>query len=95
MRIQGNTMFKLVGSLALCGFLLGTSDGAGAATKKEVGKPATGSVTAFGMTAPPPDNPAYCESSCCWASGEHVVCSESGCYAESGDESAEYICDQT
>ena len=37
---------------------------------------------------------AYCESGCCWASGQHVVCSESGCYAEGGGETAEYICPQ-
>ena len=100
-------MFKLMASLAVCGFLLGVSS-AGAATNdqgpnKEVGrahrthsKPAAGrshdDLQSFLRSLSKASVP-YCESDCCWAAGcDEVECTASSCYAACGDDWAYYEC---
>lgn len=96
MSIKRNAMFKLVFALGLCAFLFGVS-GADAAKKNKSPKPDAGALTELesAIFSEGGSTEAYCESSCCWASGSHVICSESGCYAENedGSETAEYICE--
>jgi hypothetical protein len=99
MSIKSNAMFKLVFSLALCAFLFAASAADAANDKKaKRSRPDAGSLADLELRIfSGPTTEAYCESGCCWASGSHVTCSESGCYAENedGSESAEYICRET
>jgi len=87
--MQVKSMLRVAFVLGLCGILFGIT-GANAASKPA--HPTRAHVGSLSDLRMSPVGSAYCESGCCWASGEHVVCSESGCYAEGGGESAEYIC---
>jgi hypothetical protein len=104
-----SSTFKLVAFLLVCCFMLSAIAASAAPgerarlrvpkSKLGVGPLSTAKAPAAPFMKTIPTGPtgsfteAYCESGCCWASGEFVVCSESGCYAEGGGETAIYICE--
>lgn len=106
-----NSMFKLVAFMVICCFLLtAVSAFAAPGDRARIKVPKSKFGVGPLSTAKQPATPffkkiptgttgtfteAYCESGCCWASGEFVICSESGCYAEGGGEVAIYICPQS
>jgi len=101
MKTKGISTFKLVAALSVCGFLLGMS-GASAATEKQspAKDPRTPARSAAGplseaKTSLPFMTQAYCESDCCWASGDEVSCSNSGCSGSGKGGVAIFICSQT
>jgi hypothetical protein len=92
-----SSMFKLV-SLGVGCFLFWMT-GAGAATHIHA-KPARSIKHAAGPVAKGGRHlllkteslQGYCESDCCWATGDQVYCDNSGCWGSDGSGTAIYIC---
>jgi hypothetical protein len=99
MKIKGVSMFNLVASVSVCGLLLSVS-GAGAATEKQGStknpSPSRCAAGPLSETRPPFMNndttQAYCESDCCWATGEDVSCNNSSCTGSGEGGTAIFIC---
>jgi hypothetical protein len=106
MRIKGNSMFKFVVALGTCAFLLGVNGAGAVGIKQSPSKhPVKGGNHAAGPRSTTNSQPpfflkdftiqSYCESDCCWATGEEVSCSNSGCSGSDSYGTAIYICNAT
>ncbi|HEX4965254.1 MAG TPA: hypothetical protein VF173_30880 [Thermoanaerobaculia bacterium] len=86
-----NSTVKLA-SLGICCFLLWMT-GAGAASGKQKVKHAAGPVAKHGHHLQlKAATQGYCESDCCWATGEQVYCDNGGCWGSDSQGTAIYIC---
>jgi hypothetical protein len=92
-----SSMLKLV-SLGLGCFLFWMT-GAGAATHAPIhhgrtAKHAVGPLAKGGrhIQLKTESTQGYCESDCCWATGEQVYCDNGGCWGSDSGGTAIYIC---
>lgn len=106
--MQISRMFKIVAFLVVCCFMLtALAASAAPADRARIKVPKSKFAVGPLSTAKHPPTPffkttptgttgsfteAYCESDCCWASGEEVYCSNSHCWA-SGGGFALFICE--